>query len=74
IASAEGTLGVCLSLRGQYQDAEPRLLRAYEALRDSLNPRAASTRTALERLVALYEAWGKPEEADEYRTLLDHGP
>jgi tetratricopeptide (TPR) repeat protein len=70
LAVADGILGDCSSRRGDYEDAEPRLLRAYEAVNRVLSPRSSSTRAALQRLVELYDAWGKPDKADEYRTLL----
>jgi eukaryotic-like serine/threonine-protein kinase len=64
-------LGACLLGRGEYAEAEPLLIRAYEGLesRDAemlpqikkMIPEAAA------RLVQLYEAWGKPVKAAEWR-------
>ncbi len=73
----------CVSLRGgallgqeKYLDAEPLLLAGYEGLKAS--PFARSLRAshlsrwrrldeAGERIVQLYEAWGKPEKAAEWK-------
>jgi hypothetical protein len=55
--------------------AEPLLLDAYKALaerRDQILPRGRETilREAAERLVQLYEAWGKPDQAEAWRKTL----
>ena len=39
-------------------------------LRLRLGPDDVRTLKAVGRLVELYEAWGKPEKASEYRALL----
>ncbi len=70
IAHAESVLGAALSGLGRYGEAEALLLSAYPILRERRSERAPFTRDALERIVALYEAWGKPEKAAEYRALL----
>jgi tetratricopeptide (TPR) repeat protein len=57
-----------------YADAEPLLLVAHEGLsqpRAEAAPRAdAELRDAISRLVSLYDAWGKPEEAAKWREEL----
>jgi tetratricopeptide (TPR) repeat protein len=61
-------LGYCLTDLGNYEQAESELLAALEIFRsldhDAGRRRAESNR---ERLVRLYEAWGRPEHADKYR-------
>jgi serine/threonine protein kinase len=60
-------LGAALTELGRYGEAEPLLLEAGGMLKDvpgREGREAAATRT---RLVALYEAWGKPEKAGPYR-------
>jgi Flp pilus assembly protein TadD/tRNA A-37 threonylcarbamoyl transferase component Bud32 len=65
------------SLLGQkkYAEAEPVLLAGYEGLRrreDRIPPQAQGQLTeALERLVQLYDAWGKKDKADPWREKLE---
>lgn len=65
-ARAQSALGAILTAQGRYAEAEKMLTRAYAIL--SVQEKA-SKRTALtlQRLIRLYEAWGKPEEAARYR-------
>jgi len=52
-------------------DAEPHLLRAFEILKPTPGAEGQATREGREnlaRLVALYEAWGRPEMAARYRS------
>ena len=52
--------------------AEEQLLAAYGVL-SSHDDRPPTARTVT-RLIRLYEAWGKPEEAAEWRAKLATGP
>jgi hypothetical protein len=65
--------GGCLADLGRHGEAEPLLLGAYETLSRSTGPTAGATRQALEQLAALYESWGRPESAAEYRAALGRG-
>ena len=47
--------------------AEPLLLRSLELRRRLLSPEHPTLATTRERLVTLYEAWGRLEEAERYR-------
>jgi serine/threonine protein kinase/tetratricopeptide (TPR) repeat protein len=67
VASSEGVLGDCLSRRGRYREAEPLLLRAHEALAAHFGPAHERAVEARKRLVALYEAWGRPADAARFR-------
>ncbi len=73
LADARRELGACLTALGRHDEAEQHLLRSYAAYKkaDNLKPRQ---RAALEHLVALYDAWGRPAQAAEYRTLLAAAP
>jgi eukaryotic-like serine/threonine-protein kinase len=64
VAEARGALGACLTEQQHYDEAEPLLV---EALAD-LRGRPGAGRVAA-RLVHLYEAWGRPDEAQAYRGL-----
>ena len=59
-----------------YAEAEPLLLQSYQGLQQrqaSLPPILNAPRRiteALERLVQLYDAWGKPAQAAEWKKKL----
>jgi hypothetical protein len=65
------------SLLGQekYAEAKPLLVQGYEGMkqREATIPAASKVRLtqALERLVQLYDAWGKPDEAAKWRKELE---
>ena len=71
--------GTCLSLLvlgglyvddGRYAEAEPLLLSAYEGYARTFSPDNADVQEAATWLVKLYEAWGRPEKAREWRAKL----
>jgi tetratricopeptide (TPR) repeat protein len=68
IASAESTLGSCLTAERRFREAEPLLLHGLEGLRAAQGEDHELTVEARRRLVALYEAWGRPERAAAWRT------
>lgn len=63
-------LGECLVLQERYREAEPLLLAAYPHLEEVLGPDSRYTMSALGKIIRLYDMWGKPERAAEYRALL----
>jgi len=69
-AMTEGTLGEFLSGQKNFVEAESLLLGSYKSLEHSQDPQSPRIRRARERLVRLYEAWDKPEEAAKYRAFL----
>ena len=68
-ARAKAALATTLLAERRYDEAERLLLEAYPILRDDPSAEAYA-RDALTRIVEVYEAWGKPEKAEEYRGLL----
>ena len=56
----------------RFDEAEPLLLEGYTGLESSLpaDRRAEKLPLAIERLIRLYDAWGKPDKADEWRAKL----
>jgi tetratricopeptide (TPR) repeat protein len=73
-AEARSLLGEALAARGAFNEAEPLLLESYAAIDAALpsGPRREQKLVpAAQRLVGLYEAWGKPAEADAWRTRPD---
>ena len=66
-----GTLGNCLTSLQQYDEAEQHLLTAYHGLQASLGKDNERTKAVQANLIRLYEAWGKPAQAEEHRTVPD---
>jgi serine/threonine protein kinase/tetratricopeptide (TPR) repeat protein len=71
LANSQSHYGTCLTHLGLYEQAEANLLAAQEVLQANLGKEHTRTRRNVRRLVELYEAWGKPDKAAEYRTLLE---
>jgi tetratricopeptide (TPR) repeat protein len=67
IASAESTLGSCLTAERRYREAEPLLLHGFEGLKSARGSEHGLTAEARRRLVALYEAWRRPDRAAAWR-------
>ena len=67
VATFEGGLGMSLLRLGRYSEAEKALLASHQCLDDVFGADHRRTQTARQRLVELYEAWGRPEAADRYR-------
>jgi serine/threonine-protein kinase len=70
VAQANSALGECLTIEKRYQEAEPLLRDNYDSLKNSQGVSNPRTRISLQRLVNLYEAWNKPDQAAPYRALL----
>ena len=68
-------LGDSLLAQKKFAEAEPFLLRGYEGLTQrekSIPPQFAVRITqALDRLVALYNAWGRPADAARWKAIRD---
>jgi serine/threonine protein kinase len=71
VASAQSSLGDALAGQQKYAEAEPLLLTGYAGLKRGAANIPAQSRNrlaeALERLVRLYDAWGKESEAARWR-------
>ncbi len=72
-ATANGALGEFLTTQGRFPEAESFLLASYESLTKSQAESSPRTRLALQRLVALYDNWGRADAANEYRNRLADG-
>jgi Flp pilus assembly protein TadD len=70
----ESMLGASLAGRGEFGKAEPLLLSGYQGLSSRASTIPAPNRPSLdhagERIVRLYQAWGKPEQAADWRSRL----
>ncbi|MHC4538350.1 MAG: tetratricopeptide repeat protein [Planctomycetota bacterium] len=53
-----------------YHKAEPLFVEALEGRRLKLGDTHPHTRESLNNLIELYEAWSKPEKAEEWRAEL----
>ncbi|MBC8217713.1 MAG: tetratricopeptide repeat protein [Planctomycetes bacterium] len=56
--------------QGNCEKAEPLLLEAINGRRLKLGDTHPHTKESLNSLIDLYEAWGKPENAKEWRSKL----
>ncbi len=70
IADAESIRGSHLTALGRYAEAEGLVLDSYRILREVKGDGDANTRAALQRVIDLYEAWGREDEAAAYRAAL----
>jgi serine/threonine protein kinase/tetratricopeptide (TPR) repeat protein len=72
--TVKSQLGAALLGQEKYPDAEPLLLQGHEGLkqREEKIPKESKGQLteAVERLVQLYDAWDKPEEAEKWRAKL----
>src|SRR5262249_6556941 len=73
--NARSMLGEALNGQQKRDEAEPLLVQGYEGMKQRAakiplggRPRLAE---ALERLVQLYDAWGKPDKATRWRRELE---
>ena len=62
--------GVMTLEQGRHEQAETKLLAAYEGRTKKLGPEHPMTLKSIHTLIQLYDAWHKPEQAEEYRGKL----
>ncbi len=74
IGASEGALGECLTTQKRYAESEPLLQRSYTTMKNVQGEHGPLTLEAVRRLAALYQAWGKPEEAARYQTGVEQLP
>ena len=70
VGATKSLLGAALVALARYGEAEAVLLDARRDLQAMPDPQDRDARSTLTRLVALYEAWGRPDKAATYRALL----
>ena len=70
VGATKSLLGATLAALARYDEAEAMLLDAHRDLEAEPGPQGRAARATVARLVALYDAWGKPEKAAPYRLLL----
>ncbi|MCP3963877.1 MAG: serine/threonine protein kinase [bacterium] len=69
-AGTQSLLGGCLTELERYAESEPLLVESHAAFEEKRTASHPSTKRAVGRLIGLYEAWGRPEEAARYRARL----
>jgi eukaryotic-like serine/threonine-protein kinase len=74
IGAIKSLLGASLIARAKYKEAEAALLEARRDLDALPVPESRDVHATISRLVDLYTAWGKRDEASRYRTLLASAP
>ena len=62
--------GQCLTGLERYAEAEAALIEAREILTAALGAEHSRTRTVVSSLVILYDVWGKPDKAAEWRAKV----
>jgi len=71
IATTRLLLGACYTEAKRFREAEPLILEAFPIIDQAFGINHPRTQAAVKRLIGLYEAWGKPEKAAEYSSLLE---
>ena len=67
ITDAQIELARCLGALGRVEEAEPLLEEGLRRVEAGFGPDHARTNAVRARVAALYEAWGKPDRARQYR-------
>ena len=70
VAFAECMLGEALVGQGRFDEAEPLLVAGYQRIAASVERPGFATLDTLNRVVALYDSWGRLDEAARYRADL----
>jgi len=73
IADTVSLLGGTLAGQRKFAEAEPLLLDGYAGTKGSPQVPANRERRALQRIVQLYESWGKPGQAAAWRRAAERG-
>ena len=71
IASSKSVLGEHYTLSKDFPRAESLLLPSHAVFVKTFGPAHARTIVSAKRLVALYDAWGRPIKAAPYRAVVD---
>jgi len=70
VALTKVLLGTCLTANQRFAEAESMLLGGYPRLKEKLGGSHRFTTVALRELITLYDRWGNPKKAAEYRALV----
>ena len=67
ISYAASALGECLTAEKRYAEAEALLIDSYNDLKSKLGDQEKRTVEARQRLIRLYDEWGKPDQSAQFR-------
>lgn len=67
IGSSQSILGNCLAKLGRFTEAESLLLAGYTNLKKTMGKDHERTQEALQWIINLYQAWGKPDMVERYQ-------
>jgi len=67
VAHTSSMLGECLTAQKRFEEAQPLLLNGYNNLKAKLGDQNRRTIDARQRLAKLYDDWGKPDQAAQFR-------
>lgn len=70
IANSQSVLGNCLVKLGQFSESETLLLTSYSNLKKTLGEEHERTGEALQWIINLYQAWGKPDTVERYQSSV----
>ena len=70
IADTQGRIGAALVADRKFSEAEPILVESYTQLNEDRQVRSQYKKLAIERIIRLYEAWDKSEQASIWRQRL----
>jgi serine/threonine protein kinase/tetratricopeptide (TPR) repeat protein len=72
-AQGNSALGECLAAQQRFDEAEPLLVQGYDTIQEAKGDGYILTRIALERVIGLYEAWGKTDQVARWRAKVPAG-
>ena len=67
VGTARSILGASIAGQQRFEEAEPILVESCTLVQQARGESSRISQVCLERIVDLYVAWGKPEEAARYR-------
>ncbi len=70
IATTKLLMGACLIGQRRFREAESLLLGAFPIIQENFGSTHRRTQVAIQDIINLYGAWGKPEKAAVYAALL----
>jgi serine/threonine-protein kinase len=70
IVAARGLMGLCWAQQGRFAEAAPAIEASYTTFREQFGPGDWRTQSSAQALARLYQAWGKPEQAQRYQQAL----